>query len=212
VILGCLTLSSAAWAGGFEVGGRVGYGIPMGDAGKDSKLSDGISGSVPLTLDVGYRVIDPLFVGAYLGYGFGFLASKLQDSCDAASADCSVSTFDIGAQAQYHLAPGSGTDFWFGGGLGYESLSTSESGGGLTIDSSTSALPQIMLQLGLDFGDAAMAYGPFLRFTHATYSSSSFDCSGANCGFLTGLDGDIPSDQQSSHQWLTIGVRGTFVL
>src|SRR5690606_37726648 len=128
-LVGCLTLSSAAFAQGFEIGGRLGYGIPMGEATEDNDMSDGISGQIPLTLDIGYRAIEPLFVGIYLGYGFGFLSSDQEDACDLVNADCSVSTFDFGLQAQYHLAPGSGTDFWFGGGLGYESFTASQDAG-----------------------------------------------------------------------------------
>jgi hypothetical protein len=207
-----LTVSGAAWAEGFEIGARLGYGIPMGEVSDGSDMSDGISGAVPLTLDLGYRVIDPLFVGAYLGYGIGFLASDAEDLCEMTDADCSVSTFDLGLQAQYHLAPGSGMDFWFGGGLGYESLSTSTEASGTTLDFTASALPQIMLQLGLDFGDPSMGYGPFLRFTHATFSETEAECDGDGCDFFMAADGDIPDDSQAGHQWLTIGFRGTFVL
>ncbi len=206
--IGCLTASSAALAQ-FEIGGRVGYAIPMGEALDGSDLSDGISGAIPLTLDIGYRVIEPLFVGAYLGYGFGMIGDE-DELCELDGVDCSVSTFDLGVQAQYHFDPGSGMDVWAGGGLGYESLSTSIEGSGAEISGTFSALPQIMLQAGLDFGDEKMGYGPFLRFTHATYSSVSADCSGdATC-----VDGDedIPDDAQAGHQWLTIGVRGTFLL
>jgi hypothetical protein len=212
VIFGCLTLSSAAFAQeGFEIGARLGYGIPMGEVSEDSDLSDGISGQIPLTLDVGYRVIEPLFIGAYLGYGIGFVGDELDDVCTG-DVDCSVSTFDLGLQAQYHLDPGSGMDFWFGAGLGYESMTSSTEAAGTTIDATAKALPQIMLQLGLDFGEPGMGYGPFLRFTHATFDEFEGECDGDACGAITTVDGDIDDDVQAGHQWLTIGFRGTFVL
>ncbi len=211
-LIGCLMLSGTALAQGFEIGGRVGYGIPMGEAADESDLSDAISGQFPLTLDVGYRAIEPLFIGIYLGYGFGIQGSELEETCEMFGRECSISTFDFGLQAQYHLAPGSGTDFWFGGGLGYETLDATEEGSGVTIDTTFSAMPQIMLQLGVDFGsDPRAGFGPFLRFTHATFSEFSGECDGSGCPESI-TETDIDDDFQAGHQWLTLGFRGTFVL
>jgi len=69
VTFSVLALAGTASAEGFELGARLGYGLPMGDAVKDAKLSDSVSGQIPIWLDVGYRIDESLFVGAYGQYG-----------------------------------------------------------------------------------------------------------------------------------------------
>src|SRR4051812_6830527 len=65
---------------GFEAGLRVEYGIPLGDAtGAGRPLSDGISGQIPLAIDLGYRVIPNLFIGLYAQYGFGFVGDEISN-------------------------------------------------------------------------------------------------------------------------------------
>lgn len=46
VTFSVLALAGTASAEGFELGARLGYGLPMGDAVKDAKLSDSVSGQI----------------------------------------------------------------------------------------------------------------------------------------------------------------------
>lgn len=103
----CATLVSFATpsladdaASGFEAGLRLGYAVSMGDIVEDEALSDGISGHVPLWLDVGYRVTPEVFLGGYGQYGFGVLAGDLETACEnleeqtetaGGSGSCSIS-------------------------------------------------------------------------------------------------------------------------
>jgi hypothetical protein len=82
---------------GLEFGARLGYGIPLGDAAKDSKLSDTYSGMVPIWLDVGYRIIPQVYVGAYGHFAPAFTADK---GCPK-PASCSGNDIRFGANVHY---------------------------------------------------------------------------------------------------------------
>ncbi|MGC4064077.1 MAG: hypothetical protein QM784_05440 [Polyangiaceae bacterium] len=46
-------------------------------------LSDGISGHIPLWLNLGYMVTPNIMLGLYGQYGFGLLAGDVSDLCDS---------------------------------------------------------------------------------------------------------------------------------
>src|SRR5262245_10067895 len=56
---------------GFDFGLRLGYGLPLGNTAGDNKLSEGVSGVIPVVLEAGYRVNADFTVGALFQYGFG---------------------------------------------------------------------------------------------------------------------------------------------
>jgi hypothetical protein len=217
-----LGTASSAHAEGFELGARLGYGIPMGKAEDDdnSDLSDGISGMIPLQLDVGYRVIPELSIGGYVMYGFGFTGDDISRTCDDAdnvvgvTVSCSARDVRLGLQAQYHFLPKKKLDPWLGVGLGYEWLTfgIDASGAGSERDVSITGkgFEFVNLQGGLDFKVASgLALGPYLSFSVGQYSSTSSSCSGACTGFDSSSE-DI--ENKALHQWLLLGIRGTFVV
>jgi hypothetical protein len=216
-----LGTTSRASAGGFELGARLGYGIPMGKIDDDSDLSDGVTGMIPLQLDLGYRVSPAFSIGGYVMYGVGFAGDDISELCDRADdvpgvdISCTARDVRLGIQAQYHFLPKKKLDPWVGLGLGYEwlTLGVDGSGGGMQIDMSSTGkgFEFINLQGGLDFKVApGLALGPFLSFSIAQYSSFSVSCSGNACGGITTQSRDI--DDKAVHQWLMLGVRGTFVV
>jgi hypothetical protein len=198
LLMGVAVIGSAAQAhAGFEIGGRLGYGIPLGKSvdSDNSNLSNTVSGMIPLQLDVGYRIIPSIMVGGYLQYGIGFVGSSGKALCDQSGASCGVHDVRFGAQFQYHVSPGGGVDPWFGAGLGYEWLTTS-------LNSSTvHGWEFLSLQGGVDLSPIAMlGVGPFVSLSFAQYSKLSSDAA----------SGDISN--KSLHEWLILGVRGTFSL
>ncbi len=215
---------SPAHAEGFELGARTGYGIPLGkavDQGTNNDLSDSISGMIPLQLDVGYRVIPSLMVGGYVMYGFGFTGDALSKSCDslqglgATDVSCGVHDVRLGIQAQYHILPKGSVDPWVGAGIGYEWLTfgidISNAGQSSNVSSTGHGFEFINLQGGADFSVApGFGLGPFLSLSVGQYSKSSSSCDGSGCDGLNTSSRDI--DKKALHQWLTLGVRGTFVL
>jgi hypothetical protein len=215
--LAVLGTASHASAGDFEAGARLGYGIPRGDAGDDTLLSDGISGMVPLQLDLGYRASPAFSIGGYVMYGMGFTGDDFSRICDNAdkvsglSASCSARDVRLGIQAQYHFLPKKKLDPWLGAGLGYEwlTLRADVSGGVQAETSNTSkGFELINLQCGLDIKVApGLALGPFWSFSIGRYSSfdSSFNssCSFNECDDFTTENGDI--DEVAPHQWFMLG-------
>jgi opacity protein-like surface antigen len=195
---------------GFEAGLRVGYGIPLGDAVANGKLSDAIEGQFPFIIDVGCRVIPNLFVGLYGQYGFAWARGDNADVCDS-SGDISCSAHDIrlGIEAQFHFRPRQDLDPWIGIGLGFEWLSASIESGSTELSSTLSGFEFFNLQAGLDIAVAEHFYlGPFLNLSLAQFSSLSVECSSVSCNGQFGVSGDI--EDKAMHEWLLIGVRGAY--
>lgn len=202
VVLASGSALAAEDQGGLELGARLGYGIPMGDAVKDSKLSDAYSGQIPIQIDVGYRINPNIYAGAYFMYGIGLMNS---DKCK----DCSGSDMRFGVQAQYHIMPAETFDPWIGLGVGYEIASSKSSVTvlGQTFDGkfSTKGMEFVNISVGGDYKlSPNLAIGPFATFAIGQYSSTSSD--------LNGKTSDDDITDKALHQWLLLGVRGSFRL
>lgn len=201
-----VTVEDAPADGKFVLGARLGYGIAMGDAIEDDKLSDAVSGHIPIWLDLGYMVTPNIMVGLYGAYGFGILGSDLSDACDLTNVDCSVSMFRFGLQGQYHFSPAEKLDPWVGLGIGYEWLmATAPAGLEATQDVTVRGFEFVNLQGGADFKLAPnFGLGPFLSFSLGQYSNRKSEANGVS------QSSDI--EETAMHEWLTIGVRGAFTL
>jgi hypothetical protein len=207
-----------------ELGLRTGYAIPLGKLSGDATedMNEAIAGQIPLWLDLGARIRDRVFVGAYFSYGFGILGGDLGDACDAAEeqaealgADSSCSTTDmrLGAQAHYHFGPPNENHVWLGGGIGYEwwrfGQSVEAGGQEATVSLTGHGFEFLNVQVGGDFPVAeGFALGPFAAFTLAQFGTVSIDCSG-DCGTF-GSDSES-IDEKALHEWLFFGVRGVGV-
>jgi outer membrane protein len=154
---------------------------------------------VPAELDLGFRFASGLFLGAYFQYG-----AALGKSC-ATGATCSAHLIRFGADAQFHLRPREPIDPWVGLGIGYDIGTFSQAPAGVQTTNTLRGLELFHLQGGVGFRVApALRIGPFLqlalgRYTAATASQGGFD-----------LGADIQN--QSLHELLTLGVRGSFEL
>jgi hypothetical protein len=188
--------------GGFSLGLRVGYGIPMGDTVKDDTgasvpLSDGISGKVPLWLDAGWRFGPSIYLGAYFEYGPSFVKD-----CPPGSS-CSASDVRLGANLLYHFMPSAPFDPWIGVGFGYEWLNVSQDG----IGAGLSGWEFVNIQAGGDFAiGSGFALGPYVVFGLGQYGTATADIGGQS------ISASIPNANQSLHEWLQFGVKGTFNL
>lgn len=193
--------------GGVEVGFRSGYAIPFGEAVGHADLDEGISGAIPLWLDVGYRILPGLMVGAYAQYAFGFVGDALDKSgCDQAAMKCSISDKRVGAQVHYHFMPFHTPDPWMGAGIGYEWLSITLSSQQEDASETLRGVEFVNLQGGVDFApdpQTRFGVGPFVSFSFAEYDHISCGGAGQTCA-------DI--GEKTVHQWLIFGVRGSFVV
>lgn len=183
--------------GGFEAGLRLGYGLPMGDAAKDAKLSDMYSGMIPIWLDLGYRIDPSLYAGLYAQYGI----ASVKDCPSGVS--CSGSDIRFGVMGAYHISPEESFDPWVGFGIGYEMAKVKMSAGGQDASATAKGLEFANLQVGGDYKvSPTMGIGPFLSFSLGQYSSQTIDPDPMN------VSGSIKD--KGMHEWLTIGVRGVF--
>jgi outer membrane protein W len=202
--------SGAAAAEGFELGARLGYGIPMGDAvgapegGEATALGDIYKSQIPIWIDAGYRINENIFAGIYFAYGIAQVDSE--EECDAAGADCSGSDMRFGIQGQYHISPAESMDPWFGLGIGYEIAKMKAEAAGMEATQTLSGFEFLNLQGGLDFQAAeGIGVGPFLSFSLGQYSKVK-----AEVPVLGEVDEDI--EDKGLHEWLVLGVRGSFQL
>jgi hypothetical protein len=186
--------SSSGGGAGISVGLRAGYAIPMGDAEKNSKMSDFAKGAIPFQLDALYRVTPNLGVGLYASYA---IVSPNKDNMPS-GIDVSASWMKYGVQLQYSISPGESMSPWVGYGIGLESVKLTASASGISTSFTTSGLEFAHVMAGLDFkaGDA-LRVGPFVDVSLGQYSSSD-------------PGGDI--QDKAMHQWLFLGVRGMYDL
>jgi hypothetical protein len=197
---------------GFEIGGRLGYGVPLGEGDEGSDLDTLVAGTIPVWFDIGGRVTPELMIGGYLQLAPAIVSDDVS-GCDTNGVDCSLVDIRIGAQLQYHLSPRSETDPWIGAGIGYEWLIFSASVDELdtSLTSTVHGFEFGMLQGGVDFklGDSA-ALGPFFSFSIGQYDRANVSCDGAGCD--ADDEGSTEFEDKALHQWLVFGLRGTFVL
>jgi hypothetical protein len=199
---------------GFEVGLRLGYGLQLGNMAHSNltapKLSDSTTGTIPIIVDVGYRMTPNLGVGIYAQYAFGILSDDYSSACKTRNTDCSVSSVRAGLQASYIL-PLKHLDAWFGLLLGLERINSSTKAKDGTA-SQTEALIVTLPEFGVQGGaniklTTGISVGPFVSLSMGRYSWG-------NATFSNGQSrhAHIPEAQRTFHEWLIFGVRGNYLL
>ena len=180
---------------GLSLGARVGYGIPMGDARAGISLGDVVSGQVPVQLDATWRFDRSWRLGLYAQYGFAQVAGAF---CPA-GASCSGDNLRLGVQAAYAFAAADWSP-WIGAGVGVEWQTATVSTGGDSSDLRLFGFEILNLQAGVDWRPSAgLALGPFASFALGQYRTVT--SGGASESLATAL-----------HEWLQLGVKGTFDL
>jgi len=172
---------------------RTGYALPLGKAEEDLEMKDFASGQVPIFIEVGGKPIPHLFIGGYLGFGFGGPAGLLKEAC---GGRCSAASFRIGVEGQLHILPAGLANPWLGYGIGLESIAIGTSG-----DDSVglAGVELARFSAGVDFRlTKVFGVGPFVDFSMGNYSSIS----------VGSLSADI--ERQAMHEWLTLGARFVF--
>lgn len=183
-----------------ELGARLGYSLPAGSTAENQSLSDGFSGQLPVQIDVGYRINPHFYVGAYGQLGYAFPKSDC-----ASGASCSGLDTRVGISAQYHILPEAKFDPWVGVGTGYEWLTAKVSQGDASASETAHGFEFVNLQLGGDYRVSnQFAIGPFASLSLGQFSKQSLSLNGRD------TSGDI--DKTALHEWITLGVKGTFDL
>ncbi|WP_242334667.1 MULTISPECIES: outer membrane beta-barrel protein [unclassified Anaeromyxobacter] len=200
-----LTLLAVPFASHAQVslGLRLGYGPALGDAAKDSRMSDGIKSQIPIQLDATYALTPSFGLGGYVSYGFGQIGDEFAQLCD--QVDCSTRVVRAGVQGIYTFAPMGQLRPFAGVGAGYEWGSMSAEAGGQKVSFSFRGFELLNLTGGADYVvSPQLAVGPYIGLSLARYSNTSIDD-----GTQT-ISGEI--DQKAMHEWLQFGIRGRFDL
>jgi len=192
---------------GFGVSLRLAYGVPAGmttDAAGDD-LSRVLSGSLPIQLDLGYRFTPHVSVAVFGQYGFGFTGSDLDSVCASTGVNCSGRVVRAGVEGFWHFMPGNHVDPWLGLGLGYEWMTVTAEQGGVSADFSAHGWEFLNLQVGADWLVArSFGLGPFLQVSFSQYGTQEASQGGQS------QSQDIQNT--AVHEWVQIGLRGTFNL
>jgi hypothetical protein len=179
----------------------LGGSLPLGDLEQGAAESAAYSVALPVEVGAGYTFDNEIFVGGALSYAHAFVPGS---SCPMAS--CSGRDLRIAAVAQKHVTITDDEPLtpWVDAGLGWEFAHTSYEASGVSTDQTVRG-PFVRLGIGADYdlGDGR-TIAPFLelelgRYGHASGSSGGMDFSA-----------DIP--QTAFHEWITVGVRGTYQL
>ncbi len=190
-------------ASGFSLGVRLGYGIPMGDFdGGDpatgvpsTALGDVLSGQVPLQIDAMYRFDPNWSLGLYFQYGF----ASVSGSFCGTGFSCSASDPRVGAQVHDRVTS-QGFVPWVGLGLGGEWTTITVESGGVSADVKANGFEFVNLQVGGDWLlSPAFRLGPYAQLSLAQFSTLEF----------LGVSGSL---NKTTHEWLQIGLKGTFDL
>lgn len=160
---------------------RAGYAFPMGEAGDGVDLGDIVDGNIPVGLEVGFRFARALEIGGYFEYGWAREADLVAEGVD-------VTTMRVGAQLHYLLAPEAALNPYVGVGFGWTQMEADLGGlGDDTVDGF-----DFTLQAGAQWAVApSFSVGPYAALIVGQFT-----------------DDDI--DDKGWHEWLQLGLRGTF--
>lgn len=172
---------------GFALGLSLGYGAPYGELGavqpnadETNKVSDLVTGVIPIQLEAGYFFNPNVYLGATFQYGIASLNTDEGDCDDqgGVSVTCSASQLRLGVNLAYHFNATPKIDPWVSVGVGYEFLNTSvkgeQDGESITAKSSVSGFEFIAAQVGLDYRiTPKFSVGPFATVTAGQYTTAS---------------------------------------
>jgi hypothetical protein len=186
----------AAASAQLSLGARLGYGAVGGEVVKDVKTSSWIDHEIPVQVDISFKVLPMLSLGAYYAYGFGSVKS-------GTGLDSARDT-RLGLQAAFAFLPGEKLDPWIGVGTGWGWLNAKGGGVEMTID----GWEKLMINGGLDFRVAdKAAVGLFASYASGEYRNGKITIPGTKWA-----SGSIGTGEVATHSLFTIGIRGTFDL
>lgn len=204
---------------GIQLGARVGYAGGAGSVYSGLGVWDASSGTIPLMVDLGWRVIPHLYIGAYGGFAPVLLKTNPQ-SCPG-GFNCDAQNWRFGLQFDVHPLPRVSWDPYIGFGAGYEVIHTTVNGTTpvtLPTGPATALVDSSVTDRGWEFGnitlgadfrlDRAIGLGPFFTATLARYNVRETDRSVTVAG--TPIPSPVADVTHANHAQFIVGVRGTF--
>ena len=189
---------------GFQLALRTGYMAPFGqaDAGSGDSMGNLFSGQVPILVDIGWKPSPNVFLGGYVGVGFGGPGGSVSTLCNQADLSCVAVGFRAGVEAQYQFAPDATANPWVGYGIGVESFALAASGNRTSFSESAFGWEFGHLMAGLDYrASRRFGIGPFVDFSFGDYSTLTVKENGNT---------QSAALNQAMHEWLLVGARAVF--
>lgn len=229
LVLGMLMVASGARAEsqgtGLTLGARLAYGLPYGDANTGLALRDYAGATVPVIVEAGYRFTKQLSASAYFQYAHAAGSSSACAQIPAASknpaSSCTASSgqsLRYGVEAAYRF-PLQALTPWVAIGVGGERTETTSTvhipasagspafNGDVTVGRATAFIGELSLHGGVEWALApGLSVGPFATLTFARYGDATLSPD------PWGVASGIPSSDRTWHEWLQLGVKGTFDL
>jgi hypothetical protein len=190
---------------------RTGVAFPVGDAtsAANDDLADRYAWQIPILIDLGAKVSDAVYVGAYFGIGFGAegkdvtIESYCRDDDEDFENDiaCTVVTLQAGIEGRYSFSPAEDWNPWVGYGIGFESAQQwiDDRNRGYRESTTASGLTVAKLSGGADYR-GKVGIGPVGEVAIGRFASSRTEVNE-----LETFSGDI--DDPGVHAWLTVGLR-----
>lgn len=201
-----LPSTGAAQTHGIEVSIRVAGGDGVGKiSNTDNSDLTGVMDQVyPLWVDVGYRISDRFFVGAYGQLGYGTTGPELAGPCQSApNLECHIHSHRLGLETHLHLAPHNMFDPWLGYGFGLEWLATSITDGTQESSFVATGFEFGNFQIGLDVQlTDHFFFGPVLSGSVGQYSNIE-RCIAGSCT-------DEHIEDGALHGWIVLGLRAGY--
>jgi hypothetical protein len=188
---------------GFQMALRTGYMAPFGQAtgAAEDAMSNTFSGQVPLIVDIGGKPTPNLFIGGYVGLGFGGTAGTSSQTCSQENITCVTASFRIGAEIQYQFMPDAATNPWIGYGFGLESTAFSGTNGNTSYSVAALGWEFGHFMAGVDFRlSKSIGIGPMVDFSLGEYDTLSIKDNGGDT-----TSGSIANP--ALHEWLLVGAR-----
>jgi hypothetical protein len=192
---------------GWQLGGRLGYALPVGPLSSAStgslstRLSDLETASVPIAIEGGYRFSRASYLGGTIAWGAGIKPNS-GGTCPK-NDSCFRQDMQARLEGRLYLDPRARTGWWAAAGVGWEVATFSQSSGALSSTRTFSGPVLLDVELGVDARHDWPAIGPYLGVTFAEFLSQGLHPASADAGGTW-----IPSP--GVHGWVTLGLRGVW--
>jgi len=203
-----------------QLGLRVGYALPLFNALRSAvddsavALSTEVVGALPIGLELGYRVVDALYLGGLVSFGPAFPKQASDGYCSPSATSCSGDHARFAFQGRFYPLRRGRIEPWLGLGFGYERLTLrvegpAATGGTGSVATTYSGVEWFELSVGADITVLRdLTTGPFVSFALGQYGSSYVR---EEIGSTTITSSDNIKNP-AAHGWLQLGARGTFGL